>query len=349
MRKKNKSNAVTSLCPCGETVKGKPAWIACDNCQQWWHGNCVNLTRELCSIFKTKNLSFLCPKCIVSKLPESKLPKTDTDCNQTNLCKSALNQNINEQDSEAQKGETVELLSPETHNYKNLVIIDGIKTPGKYQNSRNIQKEIRKHKGEIQMKYAYPLNRGGIVVHVETEQEVEILKADWPAEAFCNSTGISVHDNSQIPRCVFKNTSPVHSSEVIREEVRNITGLSVSVRRLKYRDTGRPMPIVVVTCESQENLQVLLKSKIQINKKVIKVVPYQSKRYTPTRCFNCQEFGHIAALCKKEERCEKCAENHKGKCVNSFRCVNCGGGHPASSLSCPAFTDIKERLLKRRN
>ena len=71
------------------------------------------------------------------------------------------------------------------------------------------------------MKYAYPLNRGGIAVHVETEQEVEILKEDWPAEAICICTGISVHDNSQIPRCVFKNTSQVHSSEVIREEVKN--------------------------------------------------------------------------------------------------------------------------------
>ena len=110
-----------------------------------------------------------------------------------------------------------------------------------------------------------------------------------------------MHDNSQIPRCVLKNISPVHSLEVIKEEVRNKTGLSVSVRRLEYRDTGRPMPIVVVTCGSHEDLQLLLKAKCQVNKKSIKIVPYQSKRYILTRCFNCQEFGHIAYCERRKE------------------------------------------------
>ncbi|WAQ97643.1 hypothetical protein MAR_030333 [Mya arenaria] len=31
---------------------------------------------------------------------------------------------------------------------------------------------------------------------------------------------------------------------------------------------------------------------------------YRNKRNIPTRCFQCQEFGHIAAICKKVNFCE---------------------------------------------
>ena len=34
------------------------------------------------------------------------------------------------------------------------------------------------------IKYAYLLNRGGIAIHTESEEEVYNLRKDWPAEAF---------------------------------------------------------------------------------------------------------------------------------------------------------------------
>ena len=172
---------------------------------------------------------------------------------------------------------------------KNLLIIHAIKNPEKFQNSRDIQKEIRKYKGDIQMKYAYPLNRGGLVVQVETEEEANILKEEWLAEAFMSGGQISVHRNNYIPKCVFKNISigQPHTTERLISEVEKQTGLSVTVRRLRYRDTGKRMPVAIVMCASFDDLQLLFKSKWSIDKKLVKIVPYQSKRYIPTRCFNC--------------------------------------------------------------
>ena len=109
------------------------------------------------------------------------------------------------------------------------------------------------------------------------------------------------------------------------------------------------MPIVIATCESFEDLQKILKSKIILNKKSVKIHAYQSKRYTPTRCYNCQEFGHIAAICKKESRCELCAETHTGLCNREYKCVNCGSRHTSGSKSCPVFESLKARLLSRRS
>ena len=62
-----KKEPVLNICPCGSNIKGKASWIACGKCSQWRHGSCVNITKEICRIFRNKNLPFLWPHCINSK------------------------------------------------------------------------------------------------------------------------------------------------------------------------------------------------------------------------------------------------------------------------------------------
>jgi len=50
-----------------------------------------------------------------------------------------------------------------------------------------------------------------------------------------------------------------------------------------------------------------------------------------TQCFRCHEFDHMTKICRKNQRCEKCAgKHHIEKCVmpsNRRRCVNCNENH----------------------
>ena len=50
-----------------------------------------------------------------------------------------------------------------------------------------------------------------------------------------------------------------------------------------------------------------------------------------TQCFRCHEFGHMAKVCRKDQRCGKCAgKHHIEECVvppNRRRCANCNGNH----------------------
>jgi len=50
-----------------------------------------------------------------------------------------------------------------------------------------------------------------------------------------------------------------------------------------------------------------------------------------TQCFRCHEFDHMTKICRKNQRCEKCAgKHHIEKCVMSLnrrRCVNCNENH----------------------
>ncbi len=50
-----------------------------------------------------------------------------------------------------------------------------------------------------------------------------------------------------------------------------------------------------------------------------------------TQCFRCHEFDHMTKICRKNQRCEKCADKHHiEKCVMSLNrrcCVNCNENH----------------------
>ncbi len=50
-----------------------------------------------------------------------------------------------------------------------------------------------------------------------------------------------------------------------------------------------------------------------------------------TQCFRCHEFDHMTKICRKNQRCEKCADKHHiKKCVmslNKRRYVNCNENH----------------------
>ena len=57
----------------------------------------------------------------------------------------------------------------------------------------------------------------------------------------------------------------------------------------------------------------------------------------PLRCFKCQKYGHVAAVCKGKQRCGRCAGEHEyGKCERGakLKCCNCGGEHTSAYRGC---------------
>ena len=78
---------------------------------------------------------------------------------------------------------------------------------------------------------------------------------------------------------------------------------------------------------------------------------------TPTRCYKCQKFGHVATTCmSKAARCRLCAGAHlteqcqtqrnSGQIV-TLKCANCGEAHPASSGLCQKMRDVSQTMRTR--
>ena len=237
--------------------------------------------------------------------------------------------------------------------YKNTkigkcIIIDGIKEPNSFKESSDIKREIKKFK-DINIKFAYQLSRGGIAVHTDDENIEKQLKEDWPKEAFGNSGEVlCVHGNDPVLKCVLKNVPIVASEEELRQEICKQLGVIGSIRRLRYRDTGKPLKVVEVTCSSKEDLMRLIQGQLCIRQKGVFILPYRSKRNIPTRCYNCQAYDHVAKMCINQSICENCGENHQGNCINTNKkCANCKSAHKASSKTCPAYLALLEKLTLR--
>ena len=66
------------------------------------------------------------------------------------------------------------------------------------------------------------------------------------------------------------------------------------------------------------------------------VYPVREFVRPPLRCYKCQRYGHVAAVCRGSRRCGKCGGDHEfAQCsVNQVKCCNCGGEHITSFRGC---------------
>lgn len=90
---------------------------------------------------------------------------------------------------------------------------------------------------------------------------------------------------------------------------------------------------------------------------------YIPKKYGPTRCHNCQRFGHGSRNCGLPTRCAVCAADHsievcpmvgedghlKADCTT--KCANCGANHVSSFTKCPKYIEYEaiQRSLNLKN
>ncbi len=69
-----------------------------------------------------------------------------------------------------------------------------------------------------------------------------------------------------------------------------------------------------------------------------------------TQCFRCHEFDHITKICRKNQRCEKCADKHHiKKCVmssNKRRCINCNENHELWRCICLKWWQQMKQAFK---
>lgn len=102
---------------------------------------------------------------------------------------------------------------------------------------------------------------------------------------------------------------------------------------------GRPLYLIVMSSAItlrylQQNVKYLMCVRIFMEERENK------KRII--QCHRCQVWGHATSNCYKPPKCVKCGEGHFTRdCKKSketpAQCANCGGAHPASSVSCPVY------------
>lgn len=113
---------------------------------------------------------------------------------------------------------------------------------------------------------------------------------------------------------------------------RSIQGGDVTrLKRLTRMVNGERVDSLSVLIEFEGNN---LPDKIKIGYLSFMVRPYVPP---PLRCFKCQRFGHVAAVCRGKQRCLKCGGDHKIEdcaVTSKEKCCNCGGDHRVTYPGC---------------
>ena len=109
-----------------------------------------------------------------------------------------------------------------------------------------------------------------------------------------------------------------------------------------------PLPVWILTFQKTDDLKDKLDSLTSLFCIRIHLDVYKGPAGV-TQCYRCQEFGHLAAYCRKEEKCVRCSGNHKvSACTQNvtLKCANCRGQHPARFRQCPEYQKVIEKTQR---
>jgi hypothetical protein len=196
----------------------------------------------------------------------------------------------------------------------------------------------------------------GIRIRCATEEQAEQLRViDWD-EAF---KGIKIHEPKYgivingVPTDDLDPDDPKTIKSL--ETINNLPSGTISkVTFLRRKDKEPSIKMkhrsIVIYFKNNHTANKCIRNGCYIN-----YLHYQPQRFVPQfqimQCFNCCEYGHRAANCKRKTRCGKCAGTHNTKECNNTKvqCVNCKDSHEAWRHECLAWTAEKHRLEELRD
>ena len=202
-------------------------------------------------------------------------------------------------------------IKPSVNHNKFIVIIDDINDPDKFKSSPVIKSEINRCKPSLSFFHCYSLPAGGIAIHCRSKEDLTLALSEWPVTAFNNSPNLHLHLPS---RNTANNTVFVKSvktnipEEVLSSDISNSLHSKCSVIRLYNNRTKLPLPIIKITFEDHCVTQNCLLNGVYILGVHFTCLP---KRFCKiVRCYDCQQFGHIAKACLNPPRCVQCGKWH---------------------------------------
>lgn len=239
---------------------------------------------------------------------------------------------IHQQNSDSDKEVSIRKDVKRNEGHKVIVTFE---SPGS-RNPLKISEALKSKLGNIV--YAKTLQDGSIMVICKDEaQKVKALQIKSLA-------GYTVKCSSWKERRVVRGVVYGIPTEVTEEEIkRNVSNVKVSkVKRLQFTRDGLKRDSLSVMIQFEEEA---LPVRVMVG-----YMSYNVREYVPPplRCYKCQRFGHVAAICKSKQRCGKCGGEHQyGECGENakLKCCNCGEEHSAAYGGCK----VRKRAVKVQN
>ncbi|XP_037531028.1 uncharacterized protein LOC119408303 [Nematolebias whitei] len=197
-----------------------------------------------------------------------------------------------------------------------------------------VSKEIKKKIGDVEM--VKILRDGSLLIECK---DIEQKNKAFNVDNICKRVVLEkkmLGENIKTRGVIYG----IPLDEDLEKLKKNIVGAKVTnMKRLSRTVDGKRVgsQSILMEFEGKE-----LPMSIKIGYISFQVRPYVPP---PLRCYKCQRYGHIAAVCKGKQRCPKCGEDHKfEECKEDVeeKCCNCGGKHRVTFGGCEVRKRAKE-------
>ena len=207
----------------------------------------------------------------------------------------------------------------------------------KFNDYKDIYKEIRRFKPNIHIKTAYLNKHKDLVIQTDSKTDQIQIETPWDAAAF--ETGIQMKER----RLKYFASIKGVSKKVNLDDLEDLKSEYKIVELLRLSNKEREMTTTIrVQFESEADLEYCIKGGIYIQDYHYRVIEWENRI---KMCYKCQGFGHKAETCEKIQVCVKCTENHSSKeCTKSkseYLCKNCGDNHASWESKCPKMIQKK--------
>lgn len=208
--------------------------------------------------------------------------------------------------------------------------------------NKSITAELRRCKPYCHYDDAYVNSQMHLVIFTESREDDDLIRAsNWPKNAFGN--GVKIRSLSEKHSLAIKRV-PTHINidQELADSLYEESGIIQIVRiSIKNDKQYYPTQTVKIETETDSDFLKIIDYGLYIGNDLYKAEPWE---YEPTRCYNCQKFGHVSEKCKNDTACARCIVDHQGKCKSKqedVQCRNCGGKHPTWSKICKKYIEIK--------
>ena len=224
-------------------------------------------------------------------------------------------------------------------------------------------KDTRTQREEVeQLETARRLRSGDLLVQTTTVEAKKDLEENttWLTERYTSASvirktypviahgikveGINTNAWPEVKKKIERDNHRLHPDL----EIMGIRWLSSAYRTKKYSSLVLDLP-------TPEIADALILNGI-VDARETKNVERYDQAASLTRCYKCQEYGHIARTCKNEVRCAECNQAHDTRVHKEVApaatpgCAACGKkgkGHTAYDADCPFRTKMRKCTAKR--
>ncbi|GBN90280.1 hypothetical protein AVEN_79036-1 [Araneus ventricosus] len=219
-------------------------------------------------------------------------------------------------------------------------------------------REVDLNKAKVGIKNIRKIAKGGIAIECRSNKDLGKLLDEINANQKIADKLEARTPNRKLPRVILYDIDRTVPKEQLLSKLTAQNELDGNALKILFSIRARTQQKChwVIEAEPQEFKRILQKGKLSFEWSRLSLREF----VRPTRCYKCNEYGHISTRCEGKETCPNCGEEgHKGPdCVNRHKCVACTAAntkyqkgydtkHPATD--CPSYLHEMVELRKRIN